>query len=57
MPPDDIARFRHMLEAGEAACRFITGCHRGELAVEIIGEAVSKIHPETRTAVNSRRLQ
>jgi uncharacterized protein with HEPN domain len=50
MPPDD------------AACRFIKGRQRGDLdtdlmlqfalvrAIEIIGEAASKVSPETRTA-------
>ena len=62
MPPDDITRFRHMIEAGEAACRFVAARPRGDLdtdlmlqfalvrAVEIIGEAASKVSPETRLA-------
>jgi uncharacterized protein with HEPN domain len=62
MPRDDVARLRHMIEAGEAACRFATGRRRGDLdsdlmlqfalvrAVEIIGEAASKLSTEARSA-------
>ena len=30
MPPDDITRFRHMIEAGEAASRFVAARLRGD---------------------------
>jgi uncharacterized protein with HEPN domain len=65
MRPDDVVRIRHMIEAAESAQRFIVGRHRGDLntnemlsfalirAVEIIGEAASKISEETRRAVSS----
>lgn len=61
MLPDDLARLRHMIEAGEAACRFIVGRQRVDLdtdlmlqfalvrAVEIVGEAASKMSPEARS--------
>lgn len=60
MRPDDKARIRHMIEAGETAQRFVTGRQRSELdsdqmllfalvrAVEVIGEAASRVSPETR---------
>ncbi len=65
MKPDDLIRVRHMIEAGESALRFITDCRRNDLednemlrfallrAVEIIGEAASKISLETRAEVPS----
>ncbi|AWJ94808.1 DUF86 domain-containing protein (plasmid) [Azospirillum baldaniorum] len=60
MKPDDLFRIRHMIEAGESALRFITGRQRADLdgdemlrfalvrAVEIVGEAASRISPDTR---------
>jgi uncharacterized protein with HEPN domain len=62
MQPDDQDRLAHMIEAGETALRFMAGRPRTVLdqdemlrfavvrAIEIIGEAASKISPETRTA-------
>lgn len=55
MQPDDRARILHMIEAAEAASRFITGRSRNDLdrdlmlrfalvrAVEVFGEAATKI--------------
>ncbi len=60
MPPDDAVRIRHMIDAAEAAKGFVLGRRRCDLetdlmlrfalvrAVEIIGEAASKIRPESR---------
>lgn len=65
MRPDDAIRIRHMIEAADAAQGFIAGRQRSELdtdrmlafalmrAVEIVGEAASKISPETRAAMPS----
>lgn len=62
MPPEDTARIRHIIEAAEAASRFVEGRQRAELdsdlmlqfalvrAVEIIGEAASKVSIEMRKA-------
>ena len=62
MPPDDIIRLRHMIEAGEAACRFIDGREREEIdtdlmlqfalmrAVEVLGEAASRVSAGARSA-------
>jgi uncharacterized protein with HEPN domain len=62
MQPDDATRIRHMVEAAETAERFIAGRHRTDLdtdqmllfalirAIEIIGEAASKVSLETRAA-------
>lgn len=62
MKPDDIIRLRHMIEAGEAALGFIARRSRSDLgsdlmlqfalvrAVEIIGEAASKVSAETRSS-------
>ena len=36
MPPDDITRFRHMIEAGEAACRFVADRQRGDLDTDLM---------------------
>ncbi len=61
MRPEDAIRIRHMVEAAESAQRFITGRKRADIdtdeqlrfallrAVEIIGEAASRICPETRS--------
>ena len=60
MRPDDVIRVRHMIEAAEAVMRFLSGRDRAALdddrmllfaltrAVEIIGEAASKVSMETR---------
>lgn len=65
MRPEDVTRIRHMVEAGESAMRFIAGRTRGDIdtdeqlrfaltrAVEIIGEAASKIPLETRSSTPS----
>ncbi len=62
MPPEDAVRIRHMIEAAEAAQRFVAGRKRGDLdqddmllfalvrAIEIVGEAASKVSPETKAA-------
>ena len=62
MPPDDAIRIRHMIDAAETTQRFIAGRQRGDLdsdqmllfalvrAVEIVGEAASRVTPETRSA-------
>jgi len=58
---DDAIRVRHMIEAAEAALRFAAGRQRTDLdgdtmllfalvrAIEIVGEAASKVSPETRS--------
>ena len=63
MRREDVIRVRHMIEASETTQRFIAGRERRDLdqdqmllfalvrAVEIIGEAASKVSPETREAV------
>ena len=63
MRPEDVTRIRHMIEAAESALRFVAGRQRADLdndemlrfalvqAVQIIGEAASKISPETRAAI------
>lgn len=60
LPNDDIVRLRHMLDAAREACRFLQGRNPDNLAtdtmlnfairhaIEIIGEAASKVSPETR---------
>lgn len=65
MRPDDVTRIRHMIEAADAAARFLTGKSRDDLdsdevllfalvrAIEIIGEAVSRITPETQAIAPS----
>ena len=62
MRPEDAIRIRHMIDAAEITQRFIAGRQRGDLdgnqmllfalvrAVEIIGEAASRVTPETRSA-------
>ncbi len=62
MRPDDLTRIRHMIDGGESALRFLAGRQRGDIdsdemlrfalvrAVEIIGEAASKVSVETRLA-------
>ena len=65
MPPEDIIRIRHMIEAAEIALRFISGRTRTDIetnellrfalvqAVQMMGDAASKVTPETRSAVSS----
>jgi len=65
MRRDDAIRIRHMIEAAEAAQRFLSGRQRDDLdadealrfalvrAVELIGEAASKVSLETRAALPS----
>jgi uncharacterized protein with HEPN domain len=60
MPREDLVRIQHMIEAAEAAQRFIAGRQRVDLdtdevllfalvrAVEIIGEAASNVSRATR---------
>lgn len=62
MQPEDLTRIRHMIEAAENMQRFIVGKGRGNLdhdpmllfalvrAIEIIGEAASKVTAEQRAA-------
>jgi uncharacterized protein with HEPN domain len=62
MPPEDRVRVLHMVEAALAAQRFIAGRQCSDLdndqmllfalvrAIEIIGEAASRISAETRAA-------
>src|SRR6266511_5419001 len=63
MPPEDAIRVRHMIGAAESARRFIAGHSRADIdtdeqlrfalvqAVQIIGEAASRVSPETRSAM------
>ena len=65
MQPEDAIRVQHMIEAAEAVQGFITDRRRTDLdsdrmllfalvrAIEIIGEAASKLNPEARTAMPS----
>ena len=60
MPPEDRVRWGHMIDAADSAVRFVTGRTRTDLdgdrmllfavvrAIEIIGEAASRISAETR---------
>ena len=60
MPPDDLTRIRHMVEATEAAIGFIAGRRRSDLdtdlmlllatikAIEVIGEAATRLSVDTR---------
>jgi uncharacterized protein with HEPN domain len=62
MRADDLVRIRHMIEAAEVTQQFVANRTRSELdgdrmlafaltrAIEIIGEAASKVSPETRAA-------
>lgn len=62
MPPEDRVRLQHMLEAAQAAITFITARDRNDFerdlalvfavtrAIEIMGEAASKVTAETRSA-------
>jgi uncharacterized protein with HEPN domain len=63
MRREDAVRIRHMLDAAELAQRFIAGRVRSDLdaddmllfalvrAIEVIGEAASRVTPETRAAL------
>lgn len=62
MQPEERVRWRHMIDAATDALGFVTGRGRADLdddrmllfavvrALEIIGEAASKITPQTRAA-------
>ena len=62
MRKDDVIRLRHMLDAAQEACAFAVGRAREDLnsdrqltlalvkAIEIIGEAASRVSMETRQA-------
>lgn len=62
LPDADVIRLRHMLDSAEEAVRFARGRSRADLdddrmlslaivrAIEIIGEAASKISTKTQTA-------
>lgn len=63
MQAEDLTRVRHMIEAAESAMRFIKGRSRSDLdgdemlrfaltrAIEILGEAASKVSPEGRASI------
>lgn len=65
MRPEDRIRLRHMVEAAEAVTRFIAGRRRADLdsdqmllfaltrGIEIIGEAATKLSPETQATAPS----
>ena len=65
MRPDDAIRLRHMPDAARSAQEFAAGRSRGDLetdkmllfavvrAIEIVGEAASRISAETRSATPS----
>lgn len=65
MHVEDGVRIRHMIDAAESALRFINGRGRADLdkdemlafalvrAVEVIGEAASKVSPEGRAELPS----
>ena len=65
MRPEDAIRIRHMIEAAEACGAFIADRQRADLdsdkmllfalvrAIEIIGEAASKLSPEARSGMPS----
>ena len=62
MRAEDRVRLQHMIEAAQSAIQFVSGRERSELdtnrmllfalvrAIEIVGEAASKISEETRAA-------
>lgn len=62
MPPEDRIRLLHAIEAAETACGFVAGKVRSDLdadrmllfalvrAIEIVGEAVSRVSTATRAA-------
>jgi uncharacterized protein with HEPN domain len=61
MPPEDIVRLRHMLEAIDDAASFISGRTRGDLdsdkmlcyalvrCIEIVGEAAGRLSDASRS--------
>lgn len=63
MRPEDAIRLAHMIDAGERALEFVENRRRGDLendpqltfaltrAIEIFGEAASKIAPDTRRSL------
>lgn len=65
MRPDDAIRIRHMIEAAESCRQFIVGRQRADLdtdqmllfavirAIEVIGEAASRVSQETRSSTPS----
>lgn len=65
MNRNDAVRVRHTIEAGEAALRFVDGRRRVDLdsdemlrfalvrAIEVIGEAASRISLDTRRATSA----
>ncbi len=65
MPPEDRVRLLHMIEAAEAAATFVAGRKRDDLdsnnmltlaltrAIEIIGEAASRLSPAMRATTPS----
>ena len=66
MPPEsDVVRIRHMTDAGREARAFCAGRTRADLdsdrmfaralvkAIEIVGEAASKVGPQTRSELPS----
>lgn len=64
MTPDDLTRIRHIVEAVASATRFVEGRERSDLdtddmlvyalarAIEIVGEAASRISQETRDSLS-----
>lgn len=62
LPEEDVTRLRHMLEAAQAALRFVAGRTRADLdtdevlyfalvrAIQIVGEAAANVGPEGRSA-------
>jgi uncharacterized protein with HEPN domain len=60
MSPDDDVRLRHMVDAAEAALRFVKGRTRADLdrdellvfglvrAIEVVGEAAARVSPAGR---------
>jgi uncharacterized protein with HEPN domain len=65
LTPDDAIRIRHMIEAAQTAQRFVALRQRADLdanemlryavvqAIQIVGEAASKVSTETRAATPS----
>jgi uncharacterized protein with HEPN domain len=65
LPPDDAIRIRHMIEAAQTARGVIAGHKREDLdsdvmllfaivqALQIVGEAASRVSAETRSALPS----
>jgi uncharacterized protein with HEPN domain len=60
MEPTDVERIRHMIDAAEAALRFVSGRSRPDLdsddmltfalvrAIEVVGEAAARVTAEAR---------